>query len=160
MKESGFYIIKDQFFLDMSDPYLKGNKEEKRPHYYCFHDKRTDMCWMIPMSSRISKYAKIMQEKIAHGGRCDTLYIAKLDDGRQSVFLIQDMFPVTENYIEREYTIGKNHMVLTSEQTIKEVNKRARRVLGLLMRGYQLTPTQPDIFSIMEKLLNKTSASQ
>lgn len=27
MKKTGFYIIKDKFFDDMSDPYLKGNKE-------------------------------------------------------------------------------------------------------------------------------------
>ena len=26
MKKTGFYIIKDQFFEDMNDPYLKGNK--------------------------------------------------------------------------------------------------------------------------------------
>ncbi len=27
MKKTGFYIIKDRFFEDMPDPYLKGNKE-------------------------------------------------------------------------------------------------------------------------------------
>ena len=26
MKKTGFYIIKDRFFEDMPDPYLKGNK--------------------------------------------------------------------------------------------------------------------------------------
>ena len=26
MKKTGFYIIKDKFFEDMPDPYLKGNK--------------------------------------------------------------------------------------------------------------------------------------
>ena len=38
MEKSGFYIIKDRFFQDMSDPYLKGNKDANRPHYYCFQD--------------------------------------------------------------------------------------------------------------------------
>lgn len=38
MKKTGFYIIKDKFFEDMSDPYLKGNKAGNRPHYYCFED--------------------------------------------------------------------------------------------------------------------------
>ena len=28
MKKTGFYIIKDKFFEDMPDPYLKGNKRE------------------------------------------------------------------------------------------------------------------------------------
>lgn len=38
MKKTGFYIIRDRFFEDMADPYLKGNKAGNRPHYYCFSD--------------------------------------------------------------------------------------------------------------------------
>ena len=41
MKKTGFYIIKDNFFTDMPDPYLKGNKAGNRPHYYCFEDSDT-----------------------------------------------------------------------------------------------------------------------
>ena len=36
MKKTGFYIIHDKFFEDISDLYLKGNKEGNRPQYYCF----------------------------------------------------------------------------------------------------------------------------
>ena len=53
MKKTGFYIIKDNFFTDMPDPYLKGNKAGNRPHYYCFEDSDTGIFWMIPLSSRI-----------------------------------------------------------------------------------------------------------
>lgn len=31
MKKNGFYIIKDKFFTDAVDPYLKINKRETRP---------------------------------------------------------------------------------------------------------------------------------
>lgn len=48
----------------------------------------------------------------------------KLDDDRESAFLIQDMFPITEEYIEREYTIAGNHLMLTSEHTVKLLSKR------------------------------------
>ena len=34
LRERGFYVIKDQFFVDFPDPYLKGNKGEHRPHYF------------------------------------------------------------------------------------------------------------------------------
>ncbi len=47
MKKTGFYIIKDKFFEDMSEPYLKGNKAGSRPHYYCFEDTSTGIYWMI-----------------------------------------------------------------------------------------------------------------
>ena len=100
MKKSGFYIIKEQFFEEMNEPYLKGNKKENRPHYYCFEDEDTGIYWMIPLSSKIEKYRKIMEKREIKGKSCDILHILRLDDKRESVFLIQDMFPITEKYIE------------------------------------------------------------
>ena len=57
MKKTGFYIIKDSFFDDMNEPYLKGNKEGNRPHYYCFEDS------VMGLSSRIDKYKKFVDNK-------------------------------------------------------------------------------------------------
>ncbi len=42
------------------------------------------------------------------------------------------MFPITEEYIEREYTIAGNHLMLTSEHTAKIIEQKARKVLGML----------------------------
>lgn len=152
MKKTGFYIISDRFFEDMSDPYLKGNKAGNRPHYYCFEDTSIGICWMIPLSSQIGKYKGIMEKKEKVGKPCDIIHIVKLDDSRESAFLIQDMFPITEEYIEREYTIAGNHLMLTSEHTVKEIEQKARKVMGMLKRGVKFTPTQPDIMAILEKL--------
>lgn len=152
MKETGFYFIKDSFFEEMADPYLKWNKAESRPHYYCFEDEATGIYWMIPLSSRIDKYKRIMEKKKLAGKPCDILHIVKLDDKKESVFLIQDMFPIMEKYIEREYTIGGNHLMLTSEHNIKEIERKARKVMGMLKHGVKFTPTQPDVMAILEKL--------
>ena len=152
MKKTGFYIVKDQFFEDMSDPYLKGNKSENRPHYYCFEDSDMGIYWMIPLSSRIDKYKRIMEKKEKAGKPCDIIHVVKLDDSRESAFLIQDMFPITENYVEREYTIAGNHLMLTSEHTAEEIERKAKKVMGMLKRGVKFTPTQPDIMAILEKL--------
>ena len=121
MKKTGFYIINDKFFEDISDPYLKGNKAGNRPHYYCYEDTNTGIYWMIPLSSQINKYKKI-----------------------------------TEEYIEREYTIAGNHLVLTSEHTVKEIEPKARKVMGMLKRGVKFTPTQPNVMAILEKLQQTT----
>ena len=104
---------------------------------------------MIPLSSRIDKYQRIIDKRLAAGKPCDTLYIVELDNNRKNVFLIQDIFPITADYIEREYTIAVNPMMLTSEHVAREIEKRARRVVGLLKRGIKFTPTQPDIAAIL-----------
>lgn len=146
MKKTGFYIIKDQFFEDMDDPYLKRNKSGNRPHYYCLEDTNAGIYWMIPLSSRIDKYRRIMESKR------DIIHITKLDDNQESAFLIQDIFPITEDYIEREYTIAGNHLILTSEHTVRALERKARKVIGMLKHGVRFTPTQPNITAILEKL--------
>ena len=150
MKKTGFYIIKDKFFEDMQDPYLKGNKAGNRPHYYCLEDTSTRIYWMIPLSSRIDKYKRIMEKKEKAGKPCDILHIVKLDDSRESAFLIQDMFPITED------TIAGNHLMLTSEHTAREIERKARKVMGMLKRGIKFTPTQPDVMAIMKKLKGRS----
>ena len=75
MKKTGFYIIKDKFFEDMPDPYLKGNKAGNRPHYYCFEDTNTGIYWMIPLSSRIDKYKGIVEKKATRSPIFDTGYV-------------------------------------------------------------------------------------
>lgn len=62
------------------------------------------------------------------------------------------MFPVTEDYIEREYTIDGNHMVLTSKHSVKEIERKAKKIMALIKRGVKFMPTQPDTNAIMRKL--------
>ena len=47
----------------MNVPFLKVNIEGIRPHYYCFEDSVMGLYWMIPLSSRIDKYKKIVDNK-------------------------------------------------------------------------------------------------
>ncbi len=157
MKKAGFYIIKDKFFEDMQEPYLKGNKSGNRPHYYCFEDVECGIYWMIPLSSQIEKYKKIVEKKEIAGKPCDIIHIVKLDDNRESAFLIQDMFPITSEYIEREYTIAGNHLMLTSEHVVRKIEQKAKKVLAMLKRGTKFTPTQPDVMSILNRLRQSPS---
>ena len=87
---------------------------------------------MIPLSSCIDKYKRIVEKKEKAGKPCDIIHVAKLDNSHGSVFLIQDMFPILEEYIEREYTIAGNYLMLTSEQTVREIELKARKVMGML----------------------------
>ena len=154
IKRAGFYLIKDRFFEEMQEPYLKGNKKENRPHYYCFEDKE-GFYWMIPLSSRVDKYKNIMSKKIAANKPCDILHIANLGVGKESVFLIQDIFPITEEYIEREYTVAGIPFVMRNEKVIAIIERKAKNIIKLLKRGIKINPTQPNVLAILEKLKDK-----
>ena len=154
MKINAFYIIKDSFFETIKDPYLKTNKHGNRPVFYCVKDSDigADIFWMIPLSSRINKYKTLIDKRSKSHKRIDGLYICKLPSDKESVFLIQDIFPVTINYIERKYTLGGNHLVLFNKKDIKEIRTRSKRVIHLVKNGIRLTPTSPDINKILQYL--------
>ncbi|MTI82301.1 MAG: hypothetical protein FH756_00055 [Firmicutes bacterium] len=154
LTENGFYIIDDQFFIDFPDPYLRGNHQENRPHYYCFKEKDTSLYWVIPLSFQIDKYKKIIEKKRRTKKPCDILHILKIA-GRESVFLIQDMFPITEKYIKREYTIDNIPLKLLNKKQINQLNKKARKILVLIRKGIILNPTQPNVLKVEEELLKK-----
>ena len=65
------------------------------------------------------------------------------------------MFPISEEYIEPEFTIANNHLILTSEHSVKDIDRKARKVLGMLKRGVKFTPTQANILDILAKLKSK-----
>ena len=94
-----------------------------------------------------------MEKKENAGKPCDILHIAKPDNSRESLFLIQDMFPITEKYIERVYTIAGNHLMLRSEHEVREGEQKARKVIGMLKRGVKFIPTHPKIMAILKKLM-------
>ena len=112
-----FYFIKDSFFDIIDDPELMQNKENgnKRPCYYCFKSKEyNNIIWFIPVSTKVDKYQKIydnkIQKQIKLGKKpsIDTIVFGNVAN-TYSAFLIQNMFPVTEEYIESQYI--KNHLV-------------------------------------------------
>lgn len=155
----GFYKLKNEFFDEMDDPYLKNNKDEKRPFFYCIREQNSDngIYWLIPMSSRTEKYKRIITEKRAKNRPTDGLYICRLPNDIENAFLIQDIFPVTEEYILGSYTIGENPMILPGEKDRRAVEHKAKKVLILIKKGIKLTPTSPDVMKIYNKLINNRS---
>ena len=157
MQNRGIYKIKEQFFEDFPDENLKENKGENRPCYYCFRDVKSDLLWMIPMSNQIEKYKRIIEERQKKNKPCDILHVARLDNGRESAFLIQDIFPVTEKYILSEYTFNGNALTITSDTLAEAIEHKAKTILLLIRKGLKLLNTQADILKIEKELLSKLS---
>ena len=130
IKKNGFYLIKDEFFRKINDPSLPLQKNG-RPMYYCIEDKNNkSIFWLIPMTTKIDKVNRIISQE---GGedKCK-IYVINSSD-KNSAFNIQDIFPIKENYIEREYTKNGIHYLVKNKGLIEKVEKRAKDIINLKM---------------------------
>jgi hypothetical protein len=110
MFQEGYaYHIKDSYFTLVNDPALMQNKEDGtyRPTFYCMKDEKTALLWVVPMSTRIEKYKAILQKQAARYGKCLTIVLGKFD-GKDCAFLLQNMFPITEEYLDHIHTKNGN----------------------------------------------------
>ena len=154
-----FYFIKDSFFDVIDDPKLMKNKENgnKRPCYYCFKSKEySNIIWFIPVSTKIDKYQNIYEKKLKKQIKLgktpsiDTIVFGNVAN-TYSVFLIQNMFPVTEEYVESQYIKNKVAIKLSNKLQTEIIGK-ATKVLNLYNHGMK-NIVFPDIDKILEKLL-------
>ena len=162
MNKGLFYFIKDKYFIDFPDPYLMKNKEiingqeHNRPCFYAFEDSNINsLYWMIPFSSQTNKFHKIYINKMAKYGKCDTIVFGTVL-GHEKAFLIQNMCPISSNYINNEYLdSATNQPVRISGVLENELISKARRVLALQRQGKKLI--FPDILKIEAELLKELS---
>lgn len=152
-----FYFLDDKYFEDFPDDRLMKNKEaingmvHDRPCFYAFQDEKTKLYWMIPFSSQTEKYTRIYNGKVAKYGKCDTIVFGKVL-GHKKAFLIQNMCPVTEQYIKNEYIDDESTMPVKVDGIFEKVlRKKANKVLALQRRGINLI--FPDVLKIEEDLL-------
>ena len=151
MKKGSFCFIDDSFYAKHDiDKKLMQNREtvngqaHERPCYYAFSDdKNPDILWCIPISSQINKFHGIVQRKIQkqldNGKLRPTCNTIRFGDvlGREKAFLIQNMFPVTEKYINNNYIDPNTQNPVTiAPATERDILNNARDVLKLVERGY------------------------
>ena len=107
-----------------------------RPSFLSFTDLSTGLQWMIPISSRVSKYRNIYNRKTANGKKCDTIAFGDVL-GQERAFLIQNMCPITPEYIKNEYLDSVTRIpVRLSGNKEAEIIQKARKVLSLVKQKY------------------------
>ncbi|MDL2261449.1 hypothetical protein LJC08_04370 [Methanimicrococcus sp. OttesenSCG-928-J09] len=151
-----FYFISDEFFERFPDKELLKNKGMrnsnggKRPCFLAFEDlEYSNISWMIPISSKIEKYQAIQNYNFKKNGRCDIIHISSLL-GKQTAFVIQKMFPITQRYIEEKYTIRKQENVRIQKDDEKEIIEKANRIL--MLHKNKIPVITPDIDHILKNL--------
>lgn len=143
MDNGHFYYIKDVFYNSLPNCGLMTNKManssglHNRPCHYCFD--YDGYYWMIPISSKVSKYRNIYNNKMSRYGKCDTIRFGYVN-GQERAFLIQNAFPVTLKYIDSKYMINNGTLPATvNKKTEKELNARMRSVIRLYNKGINIT---------------------
>ena len=154
------YTIKDRFFADYPDPSLKFNKGGGRPHYYAFEGKENDqILWMIPMSTKTEKFESIIKKRESQDKPNDIAHVCKVGS-RKSAFVIQDMFPITKDYIRDNYRIEGEPLKLVAKKDIDAINQKAERIHSLIQKGAKFAKYQVDAQGMEEKLNEKMKTEQ
>ncbi len=145
----GLYTVKDEYFNTYKSKYFSDNKSENRPYYLSFTD-RDGIIWLIPVSTQIISYGKKIADDVNRHGMCIFYHVGKIY-GADRVFQIGNMFPITANYLKKEYTYSGIHYIIGDKNLIKEISKRAKKFLALVQHG-KLKPNV-DIMAIKKDLL-------
>lgn len=141
MQIGHFYFIKDQYFKDYPNPnFMSDHAEmERQPHHrpcLCAFTENSHIFWLVPISSKVAKFERICNHKIAKCGKCDTIDFCEILGHRKAV-LIQNMFPVTADYILNEYQ-ADSVPVQINRKDQKRIIRKAKHVLHLQRNGVNL----------------------
>ncbi len=130
------YHIRDEYFSKVNDDKLLANKENGhyRPTYYGIEDKKTGLIWVIPLTSKYEKFENIYNNKVKRYGRCDTIVLGEYD-GKKAAFLLQNMFPITDKYIDHVHT--RNGQPVPVKKSIQDkINKSFKVVINLINKKH------------------------
>ena len=154
VKTGYLYHIKDEFFDKVNDEKLMSNHEKgkKRPTYFTIKDN--DILWFIPISSKVQKYQRIIDDKVKKHGKCNTIFIRKIF-GKDSAILFQNAFPTLEKYIDHVHF--RNGIPARVSDVLKnEILDNFNELIKLKSKGINLFFTNIDkIKSMMEQELNE-----
>ena len=147
IKEGYLYHISVDFFKLVDDPNLSVNHTgiHSRPSYFLVKDK--DLLWFIPLSTKIDKYKKIVENKKQKYGKCNTILIRKIAN-KENAILIQNAFPTLSNFLSHPHTInGKPYRVPTGIQ--REIKNNFNELMKLKKSGINLFFTDVDKITLL-----------
>lgn len=148
METGKFYYIKNDYYKKFENYGIMKGKEDdefgkhERPCFYCF--EVDSLYWMIPISSQIGKYQKIYNEKIKRYPNYDGIRFGYVN-GKKRAFLLQNICPITEKYIDYEYKVNHGSVsVKVNSRFQKELNAIARKIIRLYKSGKKIILTDLD----------------
>ena len=154
VKTGYLYHIKDEFFDKVNDEKLMSNHEKgkKRPTYFTIKDN--NILWFIPISSKVQKYQKVINDKVKKHGKCNKIFIREILNNKAAI-LFQNTFPTLEKYIDHVHTLN-NAPARVSDVLKNEILDNFNELMKLKSKGINLFFTDIDkIKLMMEQELNE-----
>lgn len=106
---------------------------------------------MIPISSKVDKYKRQYQHPIDKYGICDNISFGYIL-GRECAILLQNLFPVTQKYIDNMYIDKHTHCpIVFSKDLSVELHKKARKKIRYNQKGKAFGMT--DVMKIYNELI-------
>lgn len=138
----GLYHIKDEYFKKVNHEKLMINHDNghSRPSYLAIKDK--ELLWFIPLSSKVDKYRKIINDKIKKYGKCKGILIERIAN-KEEVILIQNAFPTLEKYIQSRHSVDGKYIV-ASTYVKRKILSSFNTMMLLKERGLNLFFTDID----------------
>jgi len=157
VKQGYLYILDNDFYTKVNDPKLsKAFKGDIRPVYIVKKDKNTGLYWVAPCSKQWDKYQNLISLRQSDNKSTSGIQLLKTF-GVKSVFLLQDMFPVSENYINTPYIIRNQHVNVTNPNKISDF-ERISNDIEKDFRSYKNPVNyRPDAINIEKFLLAEQS---
>ena len=157
MISGNFYFLTDEYCEKYKTYGIMENKETEddephnRPCFYAVPDEDNEnIFWMIPISSNISKYRDILNKKLRRYKDYDGLEFGYVM-GREAAFLLQNICPVTLEYIVEEYIdFNSGDPVSIPSDLKRKLNQKARKIIRLAKKGTKISLT--DVVSILNDL--------
>lgn len=146
------YHIKDSYFEMANDENLMQNKEEGnyKPTLFCVKFESSELLWMVPISSQYEKFKNIRESILAKGKPCKGIILGEFDNCK-AAFLVQNMFPITAEYVDHIHTKNGNPVPVKKELQ-KVIRKNVKSFIALSERGIKVTFTDINrLKSIFEK---------
>ena len=104
---------------------------------------------MVPLSSRVEKFKAIYDKQVAKYGKCLTIVLGEFD-GKEAAFLLQNMFPIRDYYLDHIHT-RNNNPVPVKHSIHKEVTTCMKKIRQLHSRGKKVV--FPDIDRLEQIML-------
>lgn len=142
MIENGLYVVKRDILNIITS--LGGdcdiNSGDKRPVFCCVKDNKIEgLYWAIPTSD-ISHRSEPQIEYYNMCMSCDekdlrNCYYHIVRSNRIALYKISSCYPITDKYIDHEYTVNKTHVIIQNKEDLAEINRKFKRILAVENRN-------------------------